>query len=156
MLKEKKEKSKSNGEVSLSGLSNGDKIGLIRFISKYLTNFQNLVEIINLIRPLAYLGFLMYFKQKSYVPIIASLILDLIVLKFYRKEEKFIQQKIFSYEYSSRLFSFYFIYFLREPIYSKFTKPFLRTILSKMWLSSWIVEFLLNLLTYFTNFYYIL
>ena len=150
MLKEKKDENAQKLKLNPE-----EKQSFIKFIYKYLSNFHNLIEVLNLIRPLVYLGLVIYFKQKSYLPLIASLIIDIIILKYYRKEDKFIHQKIFSFEYNRRYIGI-FLYFLREPIFSNFTKPFLKGFLSKIWMSQWIIDLLLNLLSYFTNCYYIL
>jgi len=152
MLKDKQLEKTDN---KLSADSEKQSVGFFRFLFRYLSKYQNLIEILNLVRPLIYLGMLMVFKQKSYLPLIVSLIVDIIILKFYRKEEKFVQQKIFSFEYNRRYFGLFF-YIMREPIFSNFTKPLVKGFLSKIWISPWIIDLILNLLSYFTNFYYIL
>jgi len=96
----------------------------------------------------------MMFKQKSYLPLIANLIMDIIILKVKRKEEKFTQQKIYTFEYKRRFLGMFF-YFLREPIFSSFTKPFVREVLSFLWIPTQLIEIGLNFLSYLTFFYFI-
>lgn len=98
----------------------------------------------------------MTFGKQSFIPLLFNMIIDLIVLKYKKRpNEKFMQQKIYFYEYAYR-YGRLSIYFLREPIFSIITKPLLEKILKTFRFSERIINFLIRILTYFTKCYYIL
>lgn len=129
---------------------------------KYL--FENLmqfkmkfyVELLYVLRPFIYITLIYFFGRKSFIPLIINLALESFILKFSeRKDEKFMQQKIYFYEYKYR-FSRLSIYMLRDPIYSSITRPFLEKLMKTLRLPDKFVGFFLSVLDYFTKFYYIL
>jgi len=98
----------------------------------------------------------MGFGKKSFIPLFINMAIDLIILKCKKRpNEKFMQQKIYFYEYAYR-YGRLSVYLLREPIFSIITKPFLEKILKTFRFSERIINFLLRILTYFTKCYYIL
>ena len=114
------------------------------------------VEILYILRPLIYFTLIYFFGKKSFIPLIVNIAIESFILKCNeRKDEKFMQQKIYFYEYKYR-FSRLSIYLLREPIFSLFTRPFLEKFLKTLRLPDKIVNFLMNVLEYFTKFYYVL
>ncbi len=114
------------------------------------------VEILYILRPFIYFSLIYFMGKKSFIPLLINLAIESFILKFNeRKDEKFMQQKIYFYEYKYR-FSRLTIYLLREPIFSLVTKPFLEKFFKTLRLPDKFVNFFIGLLEYFTKFYYIL
>jgi hypothetical protein len=98
----------------------------------------------------------MVFGKNSFVPLLINLAIDIIVLRTKKRpNEKFMQQKIYFYEYAYR-YGRLNVYLLREPIFSIITRPFIEKILKTFRFSEKIISFLLRVLCYFTKCYYIL
>lgn len=116
---------------------------------------DNLVELLYIIRPLLYLILMSVFKKKSFVPFFVNVLIDAIILKVKRKEEQYENQKIYFQEYKYRVGRLG-IYLLREPIFSLITKPFIKKILKVFRLPTFVVDLVLNMLSYYSNIYFIL
>jgi len=147
----------NNGSISKCFFNKIKKIfnDYTMFLKYFLQKKINLIEIIYLIRPLIYLGLMLVFKKKSMIPLIINFILDIMILKINRHFEDFDQQKTYYFEYMYR-FGRLIIYFLREPIYSIITKPFIRKIMKILRFPSFLCELLMALLSYYSNLYFIL
>lgn len=122
------------------------------FLLKFFSNFKNIIEILNILRPLIHFNCIVVFKRSSWIPIFISFFIDLIILRFKRDETNFTQQKIYFIEYYSR-YNAMFTYLLKEPFLSQITKPLINAIISRI-LPSFLVSFIMNMLDYFSNFYY--
>lgn len=127
----------------------------LQFLLKYIARKENIVELLYLIRPALYMLLMLIFGKRSFVPLIVNIVMDIIILKVKRRETRFTEQKVYSYEYLYRFGQIY-IYFLREPIYSLITKPFLRKLLRIFRLGKFFDNILVRFLSYFTNLYFIL
>jgi len=130
----------------------------MRYLLENLMQFKIkfYVELLYILRPFIYFSLIYFFGKKSFIPLLINMAIESFILKFSeRKDEKFMQQKIYFYEYKYR-FSRLTIYLLREPIFSYVTKPFLEKFLKTLRLPDKFVNFFLNVLDYFTKFYYIL
>lgn len=125
------------------------------FLKNYIVKNGNFIEILYILRPLIYLSSMIIFKKKSFVPLIINMILDFIILKFERKEKTFENQRAYFYEYTYRLGRLS-VYLLRNPIFSFFTKPFVRKLMKILRLPDFITNIVMLLLSYYTNIYYIL
>ena len=127
----------------------------LEFLKLYIGKKINLIEILYILRPMIYLSLMIIFKKKSFAPLIINIIMDLIILKFERREKNFENQRAYFYEYTYRLGRLS-IYLLREPIFSFLTKPFVRKLMKILRLPSFITNIIMLLLSYYTNIYYIL
>jgi hypothetical protein len=115
-----------------------------------------IVELLYILRPVIYFAFIVIFGKQSFIPLFVNIAIDLIILKTKkRSNEKFMQQKIYYYEYAYR-YGRLSVYLLREPIFSLITKPFIEKILKTFRFSERIINILIRILTYFTKCYYIL
>lgn len=114
------------------------------------------VEFLYVLRPVVYFSLMIKLGKNSFIPLLVNVVMDLVVLKINKRtNEKFMQQKIYSSEYSYR-YGRLAIYLLREPIFSMITKPAIEKILKLFRFSERITNFLINILNYFTKFYYVL
>jgi hypothetical protein len=128
----------------------------LKFFKIFLINKSNIVEILYILRPLIYLSSMIFTNKKSFIPLLINLIIDLIILKSKkRSEHNFEQQKAYHSEYIYRMGRLA-VYFLREPIYSLITKPFIRKLLKILRIPKFIVDIVIVLLAYYTNVYFIL
>ncbi len=126
-----------------------------KFMKNYVRKPINLVELLYLVRPLIYLGFMMSFKKNSFIPVIVNLAIDLIVIYVKRSYDNFEQQKIFSAEYIYRLGRLA-VYFLRNPIFTIITQPFIRKLIKVLRFPNFLCDVIMALLSYYTNLYFIL
>ena len=94
-------------------------------------------EILYLIRPAIYISLLMIFKNNKIIPLIINIIIDIVIFltrmdinkNNYKKYKiNFLIQKIYFLEIKQRTKNF-FIYLLREPIYTNITIPLIKNIL---------------------------
>ena len=113
-------------------------------------------EILYLIRPVIYMASLIYFKEKKIIPLIISMIIDYLYLDGKANMRgNFSKQKIYHLEYAYRIRRL-FIYFLRDPILSYVTIPFIKKILSFIRMPESVIRCVELILKYFTKYYYIL
>jgi hypothetical protein len=134
---------------------NENKMSFIKFIFSYLIKLENFVEILYILRPLIYLSLMIIFGKKSLIPLIINIVMDIIILKIKRKEKKFMEQKVYTFENAYR-FGQLGVYLLREPIFSLITLPFLRKILRILRLSNIFDNMLVRLLSYYTYLHFTL
>jgi hypothetical protein len=126
------------------------------FLKNFIKKSVNIVEILYILRPLIYLGLMIVFKKKSFIPLLVNFIIDLIIIKTNKRQnENFEQQKAYAYEYMHRLGRLG-IYFLREPIFSVITKPFIRKLMKILRFPTFLCDVIMALLSYYNNFYFIL
>jgi hypothetical protein len=126
------------------------------FFKHFLKDKYSFVEILYILRPLIYLGLMLFFNsKKTLIPILINLILDIIILKFKRQEPSFSKQKVFSHEYVYRVGKMA-VYLLREPIFSVITKPFILRILRILRLPNFVVTIVQMILRYYTLIYFIM
>jgi len=128
----------------------------LKFFKIFLNNKSNIIEILYILRPLIYLSCMIFTNKKSFIPLLINIIIDLIILKNNKKSDNnFEQQKAYHSEYIYRLGRLA-VYFLREPIYSLITKPFIRKLLKILKIPKFIVDIVIVMLAYYTNVYFIL
>jgi hypothetical protein len=126
------------------------------FFKHFLKDKYNFVEILYILRPIIYLGLMLFFNsKKTIIPILINLVLDIIILKFKRQEPSFSKQKVFSHEYVYRVGKMA-VYLLREPIFSVITKPFILRILRILRLPNFVVTIVQMILRYYTLIYFIM
>ena len=127
----------------------------LNFLKVFLRKKVNIIEILYILRPLIYLSLMVGLKKNSFIPLLVNLIFDFIILKTKRNDEQFDQQKAYSSEYMHRLGRLS-VYFLREPIFSTITKPFIRKLMKMLRIPDFISNLVMLLLAYYTNVYFIL
>ena len=98
---------------------------------------------------------MLFFGKKSIYPLILNSIIDILILNIKKKPGLFSQQSIYASEFYYRVGRLS-IYLLREPIYSVITKPFIQKLLRIIRIPASIINIIIDLLTYYTNFYFIL
>lgn len=154
LLKESRAESNKLLPSKINESSPGSK-SLFKFLISYAQSSRNLIEILSLLRPLIYLSTMIIFKKRSFIPLLINMLIDFIVLSYKRHDDNFSQQKAFTHEYIYRIGRLG-IYFLRQPIFSLITKPFIKKLLRVLRIPTVIVELISNLLSYYTNLYFIL
>jgi hypothetical protein len=143
-------------KVSVKPSSQNALTSLLRFIYTYaLRNKTNWVELLYLLRPILYLSSMIYFGKKSIYPLIVSIIIDAITMKVQKSHSTFTESKIYYSEMMYRMNGLG-TYLLREPIFSIITKPFIHKLLRILRLPQSLVDLALEMLTYYTNIYFIL
>jgi hypothetical protein len=146
-------------EISTTNVNNTKETALtavLKFIYSYTIRHKgNSLEVLYLIRPLLYLSSMTYFGKKSIYPLIISAVIDIATMTYKRNTNKFTQSKVYFFESSFRISSLS-VYLLREPIFSLITKPYLLKLLKILRIPQTIVNLVLDLLTYYTNIYFIL
>ena len=150
IIKKLKDKNKENKIIEKE-----NEILLKNIYNNYIKNIKNITEILEIIKPIIYLQTIILSNKKSIIPLIIRMILDIIILIIKRKENNFTKQRIYNYEYLNRI-SKLMIYFLRQPLLSLITKPFIRKILKILKLNKKITEIIMSMLNYYTNLYFIL
>lgn len=126
-----------------------------QFLKLMSGRIENFVELLYILKPLIYLVLMSVFKRKSFVPLIVNVIIDAIIFKIKRKEEHFENQKIYFQEYKYRVGRLG-VYLLRQPIFSLITKPFIKKILKVFRVPIFMSDLIMNLLSYYSNIYFIL
>ena len=147
--------SNSNNKLSIWKKTTKTILDYLNFLKIFLKKKVNIIEILYIIRPFIYLSLMVGLKKNSFIPLLVNLIFDVIILKTTRKDEQFDQQKAYSAEYMHRLGRLS-VYFLREPIFSTITKPFIRKLMEMLRIPDFISNLVMLLLAYYTNVYFIL
>lgn len=127
----------------------------LNFFKNYLGIKINFIELLYILKPFIYLSLMICFDKKNFIPLLVNAVIDILILSIKRHEENFNQQKIYTYEYIFRMGRLG-VYFLREPIFSMITSPFIKKILKIIRVPNFIVDIIMNLLSYYTNLNFIL
>jgi len=88
------------------------------------SKYESIIELLYLIRPVAYVVLLLAFKKNPKISFFTSLAFDLLIFSKEAKVNGFKQQKLSYYESKYRKFKLY-AYLLRDPVYSSIVKPIL-------------------------------
>lgn len=128
-----------------------------------ISRLHFLGEILYLLRPAIYLSLLSIFRENTIIPLIINIVIDILIYlsrmeitqeNFKEYGINFLVQKLNFYEMRLRNKKF-FLYFLREPIFSSFIKPLVVKIFDIIFLPKFIKNSILSLLEYYTNYSYI-
>jgi hypothetical protein len=118
--------------------------------------YNKIKELLYLARPIIYMIALNCCKEKSFIPLIISSVMDYLYLDpKLANRGNFSKQKVYFAEMSYR-YRRLWLYLLREPIVSTVTIPFIRKIFGILRLPETILNWVEIVIRYFTKYYYIL
>jgi hypothetical protein len=111
-------------------------------------------EALHILRPFIYMISLMKYGKQSFKPLVFSLMIELLTVIAGLRQLKTIKKQSEKDELLKRRNLFLLKYFLKEPLFTKFTVPLLRRILGKF-INESKLGFVLNILQYFSYYHYI-
>ena len=123
---------------------------------KFLSILFN-CDILNIIRPVIYLYFVMKKGRNSWVPIYVSAAMDLLIIflievKLYRSDKL---RSIERRDLAQLIKSIIVKYLLRDPIFETFTLPFLQRVFKIFRIPQWLFGIVLSILNYYKYYTYI-
>lgn len=126
----------------------------VKSSSVFIWNRNLIAEMLYLIRPGVYVVLLFSFKDTPYVSLIASALIDGIILltQKYNQMTTFSTKRVYAHEKEHRVIRLFF-YLMREPIYTKITLKVIYKITSV--LPSFMQSFLIDLFVYYKKIYFI-
>lgn len=118
--------------------------------TKTKLKLEQIGEIIYLIKPIVYMTLYSAFRDNPMISLAVNAIMDLIifVFKINKKAFSFSVKKAYHYEFIFRKIRL-MNYFIREPIYEKYTKPFLLGVLNFIKFPSFLISIFFELINYY-------
>lgn len=155
-------------------------MGIVKYLFKLLSNFLiaskiSIDEVINIVRPVVYVWSIIKFGRKSYRPLKISFFLDLVqiiigVMRLVRssgyesknrvknltaRKSHFILSPTEKNQIFKRIQMSLLKYLIREPLFSTFVSPQIRSILGKLYVPEPLVGYLLAYINYHRYFSFI-
>lgn len=138
----------SNVNIPIPSKLNHSNLLLINNITKL--KLKQIGEIFYLIKPIVYMTLYAAYRDNPMISLVVNAIMDLIIFifKINKKTFSFSVKKAYHYEFIFRKIRL-MNYFIREPIYERYTKPFILNILHFIKFPSFLISLFFEIINYY-------